>query len=137
MSDSPKGWLDAVDPDVPELARATRLQERAASVGFDWNSLAPVLAKVHEELSELEVEIRRHSAEARLQDELGDLLFAVVNLARKLGVSPGTALRGTNVKFARRFAVIEATLAKQGRGPQDASLEEMDAIWEQAKHDEP
>ncbi|MGH8415384.1 MAG: MazG nucleotide pyrophosphohydrolase domain-containing protein, partial [Gammaproteobacteria bacterium] len=94
------------------------------------------LAKVREELSELEAEIARGAGRERMLDELGDLLFAVANLARKLGLDPQVALHGTNAKFRRRFAAVERHLAHHGRRPQDASLAEMDAIWEQAKREQ-
>jgi len=129
--------LDGVSAKQPELTRALELQRRAAQVGFDWDSMPPVLAKIREELAELEIEIARGARLERLQDELGDLLFAIANLARKLNVIPENALRGTNDKFKRRFSAMESGLAKQGRRLQDASLAEMDALWEQAKHDEP
>lgn len=128
--------LDAVRSDQPELACALALQTLAAQVGFDWDSLPPVLAKVREELAELEAEIVHGADPERMLDELGDLLFAVVNLARKLGLDPQTALRGTNAKFRQRFGAVEWQLEQQGRRPQDASLAEMDALWEQAKHEQ-
>lgn len=127
--------LDAVLSGQPELACAMALQARAAQVGFDWDSLPPVLAKIREELSELEAEIACSAGSERLLDELGDLLFAVANLARKLDLDPQIALRGTNAKFRGRFGAVERELARQGRRPQDASLAEMDAIWERAKHE--
>lgn len=130
------GLLDGVPTDQPELACALELQQRAAQVGFDWNLLPPVLAKVREELGELEAEVTRGARRERMLDELGDLLFAVANLARKLGLDPQAALHSTNAKFRRRFAVVEQQLAQQGRRPQDASLAEMDAIWERAKHEQ-
>jgi len=128
--------LDGVPPDLPELTRAVELQQRAAHVGFDWDQLMPVLAKIREELVELETEISGDGPQERKLDELGDLLFAVANLARKLELDPEQALRGTNRKFQRRFGFVESELAKQGKYPKDTTLEEMDAIWEQAKHDE-
>ena len=128
--------LDGVPPDLTELTCAVELQRRAASVGFDWDQLAPVLAKIREELAELEMEISGVGQPGGKQDELGDLLFAVANLARKLEIDPEQALRGTNRKFRRRFSMVETELAKRGKHPEDTSLEEMDAIWEQAKgHD--
>lgn len=136
MSTRSISLLDGVPANQPELARALELQRRAAQVGFDWGSMPPVVAKIHEELAELETEIAHNARPERLQDELGDLLFAVANLARKLNLDPEDVLRGTNDKFRRRFSAVERGLAKQGRRPQDASLAEMDALWEQAKHDE-
>ncbi|MGH8397554.1 MAG: MazG nucleotide pyrophosphohydrolase domain-containing protein [Gammaproteobacteria bacterium] len=128
--------FDGVPSDPPELTRAVELQQRAAGVGFDWTDMPPVLAKIREELAELETEIASGASSERIQDELGDVLFASANLARKLGIDPEQALRGTNRKFQRRFRIVEAQLAQHGRLPQDATLEEMDVIWEQAKHDE-
>lgn len=128
--------LDAVPLDLPELVCALELQRTAAQVGFDWGSLPPVLAKVQEELGELEDEVVRGASPERILDELGDLLFAIVNLARKLGLDPQTALRSTNSKFRRRFSAVERQLAQQGRQPQAASLAEMDALWERAKQEQ-
>lgn len=136
MTNQPASLLDGVRSDQPELAYAVELQKYAAQVGFDWDSLPPVLAKVSEELAELQAEIAHGTRPERMLDELGDLLFAITNLARKLGLDPQTALRSTNTKFRRRFAAVERELARQGRRPQDASLAEMDSFWERAKRDE-
>lgn len=136
MSKLQPSVLDEVERSTFELADAVKLQRRAALVGFDWDSMPPVLAKVHEELSELEAEIAKQAGSERLQDELGDLLFAVANLARKLEIDPVAALRGTNMKFRRRFGVVERRLAEQGKRPQDVALADMDAIWEQSKREE-
>ena len=130
---SQAGALDGISLGLPALTRAEKLQRRAARVGFDWTELAPVLAKVREELAELEQEVSARASEARVTDELGDLLFAVANLARKLGVDPEQALRGTNRKFERRFRHMEARLAEQGKTPEQVSLEEMDRYWDEAK----
>ena len=103
-----RGVLGGLPPTLPELLMAYRLQERAASVGFDWPDTAGPLAKVHEELAEVEVELLGGSeAQGRLESEIGDLLFAVVNLARKSGVQPGRALDRANIKFTGRFEAIE------------------------------
>ena len=118
---------------LPALTRAQKLQRRAARVGFDWPDAAPVLAKIEEELGELRAEIAAAAPQARLADELGDLLFAVVNLGRHLGVDGEAALRQTNAKFERRFRAIEASLAAAGRTLEDASLDELEALWQQAK----
>ncbi|MGB9428293.1 MAG: MazG nucleotide pyrophosphohydrolase domain-containing protein [Gammaproteobacteria bacterium] len=131
-----RGVLDDVPDNLPVLAQAMKLQQLAARVGFDWDDMGPVLAKIREELAELEAEITHDAARERKQDELGDLLFSVANLARKLSLDPEQALRGTNRKFQRRFRAVEAQLAAQGKRPEDATLEEMDAIWEQSKHDQ-
>lgn len=136
MKNQSGSLLDRVRSDQPEFTCALQLQQCAAQVGFDWDSLPPVLAKIREELGELETEIGRGTRSEAMLDELGDLLFAVANLARKLSLDPQTALRGTNAKFRRRFAAVERQLAQQGRRPQDASLAEMDALWERAKDDE-
>lgn len=127
------GVLDGVPVGLPSLSRAEKLQKRAARVGFDWPVLAPVFGKIREELTELEQEVSARSDAARLSDELGDVLFAVANLARKLGVDPEQALRGTNRKFERRFRHVEARLAEGGRGPEQATLDEMDGYWDEAK----
>ncbi len=131
-----RGVLDGVPPALPALTRAVKLQQKAARVGFDWGELAPVLAKIVEEIDEIRAEIVVGAPRERLADELGDVLFACANLARHLGLDPEAALRGTNAKFERRFGHIERALAADGRRPQDASLDEMDALWEQAKRAE-
>jgi len=131
-----KSVLADVPVGLPGLTRAVKLQKRAAKVGFDWPDLVPVLAKVDEELAELkEVLAADHgtASKARAAEEFGDLLFVMANVARHLGVDPEAALRGANAKFVRRFESIEAALASQGRGPEDATLEEMDALWDAAK----
>ncbi len=125
--------LDGVPRGLPALTRALKLQRRAARVGFDWGDADPVLAKVREELDELQVEMRQGEARERLAAELGDLLFACVNLARHLAVDPEGALRAGNEKFERRFRQIETWLAEADRLPSQASLAEMDALWERAK----
>lgn len=126
--------LDDVPRALPGLVRAVKLQDKAGTVGFDWNDPKAVIAKIREELDELEAEIDRpERAPDRLEGELGDVLFAAANLARHLAVDPEAALRTTNEKFRRRFAYIEATLARRGRSPQEASLDEMEAIWQEAK----
>lgn len=128
------GALDGVARALPALLRAEKIQKRAARVGFDWADTAPVIDKIEEELGELRVEIAAGTVDqARLTDELGDVLFAVANLARHCKVDPEAALRGTNDKFERRFGYIERQLATQGRKPADASLAEMEALWQEAK----
>jgi len=129
------GVLDDVALALPALMRAEKLQKRAARVGFDWPDVSHVLDKLAEESAEL-VAARAAADPAAIADEFGDLLFVVVNLGRHLGVDPEAALRGTNAKFTRRFRAIEAALAAQGRRPQDATLDEMDAIWTAAKRAE-
>jgi MazG family protein len=124
--------LDGVPMALPSLKRAQKLGKRAAVVGFDWPSAEPVVEKIHEELAELA------GAETRAErrEELGDLLFAVVNLARHLDVDAEAALADTNHKFERRFRSIESALSEQGRALADASLDEMEALWVRAKESE-
>ena len=130
----PAGALDGVARALPALLRAEKIQKRAARVGFDWTETAPVIDKIEEELGELRIEIEAGTIDqARLTDELGDVLFAVANLARHCKVDPEAALRATNDKFERRFGYIERRLADQGRKPAEASLEEMEALWQEAK----
>ena len=126
------GVLDDVPVGLPALARAAKLTKRAARVGFDWPSTAEVLDKLDEEVAELKAEIAAGDLD-KARGELGDLLFVMANLARKLGVEPEDALRGTNAKFVRRFGFIEAELAKDGRTPEQSDLAEMDALWDAAK----
>jgi MazG family protein len=126
------GVLDDVSAGLPALTRAVKLTKRAARVGFDWPSTSEVLDKLAEEVAELEVEIASGD-KAKAREELGDILFVVANLARKLDVEPEDALRATNAKFIRRFEAIEAVLAKQGRTPDQSDLAEMDALWNAAK----
>ena len=127
--------LDGVPVGLPAMTRAVKLTARAARVGFDWPSTREVLDKLREELAELEVEIDAGD-QAKAREELGDLLFVCANLARKLDVEPEDALRAANAKFARRFAFIEAALAKTGRGPDQSDLAEMDGLWDDAKRAE-
>ncbi len=130
----PVGALDGIARALPALMRAEKIQKRAARVGFDWASTGPVIDKIEEELGELRTEIEAGTVDqARLTDELGDVLFAVANLARHCKVDPEVALRATNDKFEKRFRYIEKRLAEQGRKPADASLEEMEAFWQEAK----
>jgi ATP diphosphatase len=114
---------------LPALTRAQKLQEKAAEVGFDWPSAKEVLGKVREEVGELEAVL----GEPRAAEEIGDLLFAMVNLARHLGVNAETALRAASEKFARRFRAIENSLAERGRSLKDSSLAEMNALWNRIK----
>ncbi|UEM06197.1 nucleoside triphosphate pyrophosphohydrolase [Skermanella rosea] len=127
--------LDGVTGGLPALTRSIKLQKRAARVGFDWAETADILDKIEEEIGELRAELRE-ADRARLQDELGDLLFAVTNLARRLDIDPETALRGTNAKFERRFRRIETWLAEAGRGPEQSDLAEMETLWQRAKREE-
>ena len=129
--------LDGVALALPALMRAQKLQKRAAREGFDWPDLAPVIAKIREELEELEAEIDGGSGKERLRDEAGDLLFACVNLARHLGIDAEIALRDGNAKFERRFRAVENGLEQAGKSLQDADLAEMESHWVAAKADEP
>ena len=114
------------------MTRAMELQRKASTVGFDWNDPRAVLSKIREEADEIEAALDGNNAD-ELAEETGDLLFALVNLARHVGADPESALRGTNAKFERRFAYIERALAARGRSLEDATLEEMDALWNEAK----
>jgi ATP diphosphatase len=128
------GLLADVPVALPALTRAVKLQRRAGTVGFDWNDPHAVLAKIREEIDEIEHELSaKRGAPDRIADELGDILFAVANLARHLAVDPEAALRGANGKFIRRFRHIETELEALGRAPADASLDEMEALWTDAK----
>lgn len=128
--------LDDIALALPALTRAVKLQKRAAQVGFDWETLPPVLAKVEEEFAELRHEIELHGTGQRVADELGDVLFALANVARHLRLDPETALRGTNQRFTQRFRYIEQCLAEQGRKAEDADLEELETLWQRAKTQE-
>jgi ATP diphosphatase len=129
------GVLAGVPVGLPALTRAEKLSKRAARVGFDWPDVHAVLAKLTEETEELKVEFEAADP-ARLADELGDMLFVMANLARKLGLDPEACLRGANEKFARRFAGVETILAQEGRAPADATLEDMEGLWKEVKKNE-
>lgn len=116
------------------LLRALQVSTDAARLGFDWPDVEPALDKIDEELRELREAL---AAGTNIEDELGDLFFSVVNVARKLNLDPNQALHGTNDKFSRRFDAVLAGLKKQAIDPQDATLEQMDELWEHAKRDEP
>jgi nucleoside triphosphate diphosphatase len=127
------GVLDDVPLALPALVRAAKLQRRAARVGFDWPEPVQVLDKIEEEIAELRAELKLRANQDRLTDEIGDLLFAAVNLARHLDVDGEVALRQANAKFERRFRAIEEALRARGRRLEDASLDEMEALWQRAK----
>ena len=124
--------LDDVPAGLPGLTRAVKLTKRAGRVGFDWPDPPAVLEKLHEEVGELEVEIAAGNRD-KAREELGDLLFVCANLARKLELDPEDALRAANAKFIRRFGHIEQSLAAGGRKPEQSTLEEMEALWIEAK----
>ena len=139
--------VDGLPADLPALHRAFRLQDRAAGVGFDWPDVAGPIQKVEEELLEVRDELEHvppsrvaapvyDVAHERLEEEIGDLLFAVVNLSRKAGVHPALALDKANVKFARRFGTVEQMAAARGFKPGEASLEQLDALWDEVKEGE-
>jgi MazG family protein len=132
------GTLGGLPSTLPDLLRAYRLQERAASVGFDWPDVQGPIAKVREELEEVEHELAADTGAAAarreaLTDEIGDLLFAVVNLARKAGVQPGPALDRANSKFRQRFEAIERLAAERGIDVHSAGLEVLDSLWDEVK----
>ena len=131
------GALAGVPVALPALSRALKLQVKAGKVGFDWNDPRAVLRKIREEADEIEAELdRAETDKAAITAEVGDLLFATVNLARHIGADPEAVLRQANLKFERRFAAIERALAARGKVPQEASLAEMDTLWNEAKEAE-
>jgi len=130
------GALDGVARALPELSRAVKLQRRAARVGFDWDDPQEVFLKVEEELGEIHEALAEDHGPGRVEEEVGDLLAAMANLARHLGVDPETALRKANAKFERRFRAMEDHLDAEGRTPRDCGLAELDALWERVKEAE-
>ncbi len=129
---SPPSLLDDVPLALPALSRAETLQRRVVAVGFDWPDTAQVIDKIREELAETEVALKKQDR-AELADEIGDLLFTVANLARHAGIDAEDALRATNRKFERRFRFVESGLAARGKAPVQSSLDEMEALWQDAK----
>ncbi|MBV9955296.1 MAG: nucleoside triphosphate pyrophosphohydrolase [Pseudolabrys sp.] len=127
-----KGALAGVPLAIPALTRALKLQQKASRVGFDWNDPKAVLQKIREEADEIEAALDAGD-NSEAGGEIGDLIFALVNLARHLRVDPEAVLRGTNLKFERRFAAIESALAERGKTPDEATLAEMDVLWNAAK----
>jgi MazG family protein len=125
--------VDGLPVDLPALHRAFRLQDRAAGVGFDWPDVEGPIEKVEEEISEVREELAKGLGHDALEEEIGDLLFAVVNLSRKAGVHPAIALDKANVKFARRFGAVEKMAVERGLKVGDASLEQLDALWDEVK----
>lgn len=130
--DAPASALDGVPDALPALTRAEKLQSKAAKVGFDWGAVGPVLDKIEEEIGEVREALAQGRAE-RIEEEIGDLFFALANLSRHARVDPEEALRRANRKFVRRFAHVEARLAGRGKKPDDSTLEEMDALWDEAR----
>jgi len=128
--------LDDVPLAFPALMEANKLSKKAAKIGFDWENTEQIFEKLDEEINELKIEIAGHNT-GKIEEELGDLLFVIVNLARKLDVEPETALKRTNRKFRRRFKFIEMNLKEQGKCLDNSNLEEMDALWNEAKKSEP
>lgn len=124
--------LDGVPKELPALLKASRIQNKAGRVGFDWDDPTDIVSKIHEEFNELQESLQNKDPE-KIEDELGDLLFSIVNLARKIEISPEDALRKTTKKFINRFQYIESTLKEQGIAIKEATLEEMDRLWDEAK----
>lgn len=132
MAEKTTFFLDKVDAQQPVLNYAVALQQAASSVGFDWSDIRGIIGKIHEETDEVAAELATADPK-RLQDEIGDLLFAITNLARHLNVDPQAALQHTNQKFCKRFAFIETALQQQQKTLQNSSLADMDELWEAAK----
>jgi MazG family protein len=131
---APVGALGGVPVGLPALTRAQKIQKRASRVGFDWGEPLPALAKIEEEVGELRTELVAEKRDsARIEEEIGDLLFACVNVARLADVDAETALRRATAKFERRFRSVETALAARGKQPQESTLAEMDALWDEAK----
>lgn len=128
--------MEGIPSVLPALTRAAKIQTRAARVGFDWETIDPVWDKLEEEVAEIHEAIDHELGQDKIEDEVGDLLCVCVNIARQLGVDPERALRRSNNKFERRFRYIEETLSAKGRTPDQATLEEMDALWDEAKAQE-
>jgi ATP diphosphatase len=129
--------LSSVPKALPALLRASKIAKRAAKTGFDWNSAADVMAKIEEEVAELRETLTTDPANSQhAEEEMGDLLFAIANLSRKLGIEPETALRRANDKFTRRFEQLEQRAVASGRTLEKMTLAEMDVIWEEIKNEE-
>ena len=133
LKEGKKSVLEGVPQSMPPLVKAYRIQEKVKGVGFEWAYSQQVWNKVMEELNELKHEVDTHAKKERMEDEFGDLLFALVNYARYIGVNPEDALERTNKKFIRRFKFIESESLKDGKNLSDMSLEEMDGYWKKAK----
>jgi MazG family protein len=135
LSEGRKSVVEGVPRNLPELHKAFRLQEKASKVGFDWNDISLVWDKVEEELAEVK-ELQSHNETDKLEEEIGDLLFSIVNYTRFIGINPENALRRTNEKFVRRFQYVEKKIRESGRSITDSNLEEMDKYWEESKKTE-
>ena len=130
-----KNLLDDIADDIPAIERALKLQKKAASVGFDWENSKDIIKKIEEELAEIQDALNNKLTSDNLSEELGDLIFCCINLARHYQVNPEVALNKTNNKFIKRFNYIEYNLRKKNKLISDVSLEEMDRLWEEAKKD--
>jgi MazG family protein len=128
-----RALLSGVPKSMPSLLRAHEIGTRVAAVGFDWAKAEDVVAKIEEEVAELRDAVEQHEGRARTEEEMGDLLFSIANLARKLGIEPESALRRANEKFSERFAGLEAQFEQQGRTVHDATLDEMEEVWGEIK----
>jgi tetrapyrrole methylase family protein / MazG family protein len=133
LEEGRKSLLDGIPIALPALVRAQRLQQKASKVGFDWSKKEDCWKKVEEELKEFQAAIKEENNDIEAANELGDLLFSIVNYARFLDINPEDALRKTNEKFIRRFQIIEKKLKEQGKNIHETSLEEMDRIWDETK----
>ncbi len=133
IQEGKKSVLEGVPVSLPPLLKAYRMQEKVKGVGFEWKELSHVWDKVEEEMNELKHEVDNNASKEKIEDEFGDLLFALVNYARYLGINPDDALEKTNKKFISRFQYIEKEAAKEGKSPKDMTLEEMDVFWNKAK----
>lgn len=125
--------MDGVSVALPALTRAQKIQKRARRVGFDWQEPEPFIAKIHEEMAEFAHEVHAGSSPEKMEDELGDVLFAVIGVATFMKLDPERALRSTNRKFESRFRAIETALAARGKTMQETTLDEMEALWREAK----
>lgn len=136
MKEGRKSVLSGVPKSLPSMVKAIRMQEKARGVGFDWDTVQQVEEKVHEEWRELQSEIQKNNNQDAIEGEFGDLLFALINYARFIGVNPEDALEHTNKKFIRRFSYVEDEAHKRGKELRDMTLEEMDVYWNEAKNNE-
>ena len=130
-----KNLLDDIADDIPAIERALKLQKKAANIGFDWENSKDIIKKIEEELAEIQDALNNKLSSDNLSEELGDLIFCCINLARHYQVNPEVALNKTNNKFIKRFNYIEHSLRKRNKLILDISLEEMDRLWEEAKKD--